>query len=158
MISVLFVCLGNICRSPMAEAVMRHKVEEGGFADQIHVESAGTCDLHVGESPHPGTQERLRAVGIAYDTIRARHLQADDVRRCTYVVVMDDKNLADVQKLNDRCKHKVIRFVDLIPDTEHTHVPDPWFTGDFHTTYQLVEEGCRHLLRRICKEHQLDLG
>src|SRR5690625_1010194 len=99
MVKVLFVCLGNICRSPMAEAVFRHKVNEANLSEKITVDSAGTASWHEGTQPHEGTGEKLDEVVMSYENQVARELTHDDVKLFNYVIVMDEPNLNDV---NDR--------------------------------------------------------
>jgi protein-tyrosine phosphatase len=155
LISVLFVCLGNICRSPMAEAVFRHYVREEGLENQIRVDSAGTGDWHTGEPPHHGTRKKLDQYGISYEGIRARQVKKEDFDTFTYIIGMDNRNVENLRKLSGDPDAKVYRFVDFIPNTTYTEVPDPWYTGNFDETYQLVSEGCRHLLEKIKREHRL---
>src|SRR5262244_2724153 len=98
MVRVLFVCLGNICRSPMAEAVFAHKVRAAGLENKIEADSAGTGHWHLGEPPHPGTQRILRARNIAFDH-SARLLTRDDLDAFDYILTMDEMNLRDVRSL-----------------------------------------------------------
>jgi protein-tyrosine phosphatase len=156
MISVLFVCLGNICRSPMAEAVFRHYVREEGLDDQIRVDSAGTGDWHTGEPPHHGTRKKLDQYGISYEGIRARQVKKEDFSNFTYIIGMDNRNVENLHKLSGNSGDNVYRFVDFIPNTTYTEVPDPWYTGNFDETYELVSAGCRHLLDKIQREHHLE--
>lgn len=155
MISVLFVCLGNICRSPMAEAVFRHLIKEEGLDREISVDSAGTGDWHTGEPPHHGTREKLKAAGISCDGLRARQVKEEDFSTFTYIIGMDNNNVRDLEKLASDPDHKIYRFVEFIPGTSYTGVPDPWYTGDFDETYDLVSRGCKNLLDYIKKEHNL---
>src|SRR3712207_4183299 len=99
MITVLFVCLGNICRSPMAEAVFQYLVEQEGLAAQIVVDSVGTSDWHAGEPAHPGTRAILGQYGIRY-TGCARQVTLHDLRESTYVVAMDGGNIDDLQRMD----------------------------------------------------------
>ncbi|MFC4547026.1 low molecular weight protein-tyrosine-phosphatase [Paenactinomyces guangxiensis] len=154
-ISVLFVCLGNICRSPMAEAVFRHYVREEGLEEQIMVDSAGTGDWHTGEPPHHGTRAKLDEAGISYAGQKARQVKPADFETFTYIIGMDDSNIANLRKLAGRREAKLYRLVDFIPETTYTEVPDPWYTGNFEETYHLVSEGCRGLLETIKREHGL---
>ncbi|SEN34637.1 low molecular weight protein-tyrosine-phosphatase [Lihuaxuella thermophila] len=155
-ISVLFVCLGNICRSPMAEAVFRHYVEQEGLSGKIRVDSAGTGNWHIGEPPHHGTRNKLKEKGISYEGIRARQVRKDDFDEFTYIIGMDESNIASLRKLAGSQDAHIYRFVDLIPGTTYREVPDPWYTGDFDETYQLVSEGCLELLKMIKREHKLN--
>ena len=152
MIRVLFVCLGNICRSPMAEAIMRDLIEERGLTSKIKVDSAGTSSNHVGETPHRGTREKLKEMGISTSGMTARQLRTTDLE-FDYIVCMDAsnvKNTRDMLRAHDDTK--IFRFLDLTPHKKD--VPDPWYTGDFQETYELCVEGCEALLERILAEHQ----
>ena len=152
MIRVLFVCLGNICRSPMAEAIMRDLIEERGLTSKIKVDSAGTSSNHVGETPHRGTREKLKEMGISTSGMTARQLRTTDLE-FDYIVCMDAsnvKNTRDMLRAHDDTK--IFRFLDLTPHKKD--VPDPWYTGDFEETYKLCVEGCEALLERILEDHQ----
>ena len=150
MIRVLFVCLGNICRSPMAEAIMRDLIEERGLTSKIKVDSAGTSSNHVGETPHKGTREKLKEMNISTSGMKARQLSTSDLD-FNYIVCMDTsnvKNTRDMLRAHDDTK--IFRFLDLTPHKKD--VPDPWYTGDFQETYELCVEGCEALLERILAE------
>jgi protein-tyrosine phosphatase len=155
MIEILFICLGNFCRSPMAEAVMHQLVHDAGLADRIRVDSVGLGAWHVGQPPHPGTQAILRRHHIPYAG-RARQITPDDVRQADYLIVMDAENLAAVQRLlpvtGTRHLH---RLLDFAPAGFPRDVPDPYFDGNFDAVYDLVDAGCRGLLAHLRAEHAL---
>ncbi len=121
MIRVLFVCLGNICRSPMAEAVFAHKVREAGLDGTITADSAGTGDWHIGHAPHSGTREILKANGIDY-THQARLVTQDDLQAFDYVLTMDNSNLANVRRMAQG-KAKVVPFLSYAPESGVREVP-----------------------------------
>ncbi|MFP3917652.1 low molecular weight protein-tyrosine-phosphatase [Lysinibacillus telephonicus] len=148
MIRVLFVCLGNICRSPMAEAVMRDLIEKRGLADAIKVDSAGTSSWHVGEPPHRKTQLKLKEYGISTSGMKSRQLKNDDFEAFDYIVGMDSSNVNNIREMLGQPEHpKIFRLLDL---TSHKKdIPDPYYTGDFQETYDLVSEGCEALLKKI---------
>ena len=154
MVRVLFVCLGNICRSPMAEAVFRHMAEREGIGDRIEADSAGTGDWHLGKPPHEGTRKLLDREGISYAGMRARKVARDDFASFDYIVCMDAANERDVLALRQGAdgKARVMKFMDLVKDARSTDVPDPYYTGNFEEVYALVEAGCRELLDRIRSE------
>ena len=148
MIRVLFVCLGNICRSPMAEAVMRHLVQERGLSSEIKVDSAGTASYHIGEAPHKGTKAKLQQYNISTLGMFARQLKVIDGEQFDYIVCMDSSNVENALSiLGDEATSKIIRFLDLTP--HKMDVPDPWYTNDFQETYELCVEGCESLLEHI---------
>ena len=99
MIHILFVCLGNICRSPMAEAIFREKVKKEGLADRIHVDSAGTGDWHIGKPPHQGTREILKANGISDEGLFARQIKTNDLNEYDYIIAMDTENVKNIKEL-----------------------------------------------------------
>ncbi len=150
-VRVLFVCLGNICRSPMAEAVFRRMVEEARLSDSIEVDSAGTSAYHVGEPAHPGTRRVLARHGIQYDG-RARQLIGGDAGGdAVYLIAMDSENLAALrQRFGDA--PRIHRLLDFAAHTAVRDVPDPYYSDNFDYVYRLVEDGCRGLLNAIRAE------
>jgi len=158
MISVLFVCLGNICRSPMAEAVLRHQLEERGMSELVSVDSAGTGDWHLGKPPHEGTRGILEQYGVSYEGMRARQVRLDDYNDFNYIVCMDTNNEKDVRQVfGSRCDNhpKVFKFMDLLPERKISDVPDPYYTGNFEEVYELVTTGCARLVDRLAEELKL---
>jgi|SRR5579884_4299155 len=153
MIRVLFVCLGNICRSPMAEAVFINQVREAGLEGKIEADSAGTGHWHLGERPHAGTRRVLADQGIDFDH-RARLVNQRDLETFDYVVVMDEANFQDVRALGP-VRGKLVRLMDYAPHTGVSEVPDPYYTGGFDGVYTLVREATAGLLAAIRQEHGL---
>ena len=148
MTNVLFVCLGNICRSPMAEAVFRHLVEQEGLSKEISIDSAGIGGWHAGERPHKSTQQVLDEKGIAHDTLRARQIKHHDFSEYDYIVCMDEENLAALTQMAPSDKN-VHRLLDFASSVQEQNVEDPYYTGRFSYVYDLVEAGCRGLLAEI---------
>ena len=155
--SILFVCLGNICRSPAAEGIMQHIIDEHNLGDKISVDSAGIGPWHVGQLPDP----RMRSVGAdhGYDfSTRARQISRHDFARFDYIVVMDRENYHDVMSLAqsdaDRAKvHMMTDFATHHPG--HTVVPDPYYGGGkgFELVIELLEDACQGLLRNLSEEN-----
>lgn len=153
MIRVLFVCLGNICRSPMAEGVMRHLVAQRGLDAVIEVDSAGTSRYHIGEQPHHGTLRVLRDNGIALRHA-ARQFTRADAEDFDILVAMDGDNIADMHQTLGHNGAKIHYLLDFIPDGPRGRgVPDPWYTGDFEEVYDLVNRACQGLLDHIEQKH-----
>lgn len=156
MIRVLFVCLGNICRSPMAEAVFRDLVKKEELSGKIEVDSSGTGDWHVGNEPHEGTRKILDEKKISYQGILARTVQAKDWDDFDYIIAMDEQNIEGLRKIRDNDDTTVIRrLMDFVEQSDVKDVPDPYYTGNFEYTYELVSEGCEQLLNYIKKQHSL---
>ncbi|MCF6094295.1 low molecular weight phosphotyrosine protein phosphatase [Microaerobacter geothermalis] len=150
MIRVLFVCLGNICRSPMAEAIFRQMVKKNKLQDKIFVDSAGTGHWHIGEKPHKGTREILDAYHIDYHGIYARQIDKKDLFQFDYIIGMDTNNVEDLRRMAGAAQTGYIaRLLDFVPETDQSDVPDPYFTGNFTEVYELVSEGCERLLQFI---------
>ena len=150
MVRVLFVCLGNICRSPMAEAIFRDQVKEEGLTDQIMVDSAGTGDWHIGKVPHHGTRDILQKANVSYEGIRARQINENDLEQFDYIIAMDTSNLSNIKQMAGNSDAPYIgRLLDFVPESELSDVPDPYFTGNFDEVFQLVKDGCNQLLQFI---------
>jgi protein-tyrosine phosphatase len=156
-IRVLFVCAGNICRSPMAEGLFRHLVEQAGLSDQIVIDSAGTGAWHVGEHAHSGTLEVLRRNGIAYDG-RSRQIKRDDLDSFDYVLAMDNYNLMTILRVGKGATADIRLFLNFANEAnllKQTEVPDPYEDGTFDRAYNLIYQGCVALLGFLRKTHSL---
>lgn len=152
MTRVLFVCLGNICRSPTAHAMFEHLVAEAGLASQIEVDSAGTGDWHIGHPPDKRATATAKARGIDMTHLRARLFRREDFLEFDYVLAMDNSNLSDMRAL-EPAEHQahVGLFLDFASHFTEREVPDPYYGGDdgFEHVFDLVEDASRGLLRHI---------
>ena len=149
-INVLFVCTGNICRSPMAEAVFAHLVGQAGLSDRFAISSAGTGDWHVGESPHRGTLDALKRHAISpVAGKRAQVVSPAMLARADYVVALDSSHIDDLSSFGIPGDSKVSRLLDYAPDEPIRDMPDPYYTGGFEEAYQLTLAGARGLLDHI---------
>jgi protein-tyrosine phosphatase len=152
MVKILFVCLGNICRSPTAEGVFRHLVRERGLEDQVEIDSAGTGDWHVGRPPDLRSQEEARRRGIDLSTLRARTVHCDDYGQFDYVIAMDEENLRNLRAGCPKAmNHKLYRFTDFAPELGIRAVPDPYYDEDegFRKVYDIIESSARGLLAAL---------
>lgn len=156
MIKVLFVCMGNICRSPMAEAVFQEMVNQAGLQDHFLIDSAGTGDWHAGEAAHEGTLEVLRKRGVRYNG-RSRQIRRQDMDEFDYILTMDSTNLRVVQGMFGPSP-KLTMFLTFANDAELTpvqEVPDPYYTGRYEQVYELVNTGGAALIAYLRAEHHL---
>jgi protein-tyrosine phosphatase len=142
---ILFVCHGNICRSPMAEFVMKYLVKEAGLEDQFEIASAATSTEEIGNPVYPPARRKLEEHGISCEGKRARVITRDDYHHYDQIVVMDSENLQSLRWLFGKDKdHKVKLLMDYTD--RPGEVADPWYTGDFEATWRDVLEGCKALL------------
>jgi protein-tyrosine phosphatase len=153
MIRVLFVCSGNICRSPTAEGVFRALVEKHGFGGHIEIDSAGTGDWHVGEPPDERSQEAALRRGVDLSRLRARQVTREDFARFDVLLAMDSGHHRHLLRMAPpEARDRVRLFLDYAPDAEDRDVPDPYFGGPtgFDRVLDLIEAGCAGLLAELC--------
>ncbi|MCA9927516.1 MAG: low molecular weight phosphotyrosine protein phosphatase [Anaerolineales bacterium] len=150
-VRVLFVCLGNICRSPMADGVFQQLVEDAGLSDQVLVDSAGTSSWHVGEQAHSGTRRILKQHGIRYNGRSRQVTHQDMADSSTYIIAMDENNLNDLRRTFGS-HPRLYRLLDFAANTHEKNVPDPYYQGNFEYVYQLVLDGCTGLLETIRRQ------
>jgi len=138
----------------MAEAVFQKLVDDAGLSDQISVDSAGTGSWHLGEQAHSGTRRILQQHGIIYKG-RARKVRDSDMQNSsTYIIAMDDSNMSDLTRLYGE-HPRLYRLLDFATNSSEKNVPDPYYSGNFETVYQLVSDGSRGLLETIRREEGL---
>ena len=153
--SILFVCMGNICRSPTAEGVFRKFVSDAGLVDDIHTDSAGTHAYHVDEPPDRRAQAAASRRGVSLESIRARRVTDDDYERFDYILAMDEDNLmALMDRAPDTHRNKVRLFLEFAESRREREVPDPYYGGSagFERVLDLVEEASRGLLETLRRE------
>ena len=151
-ISVLFVCMGNICRSPTAEGVFRHFLTEAGLSDEVHADSAGTHAYHTGEPPDRRAQAAAERRGYALDDIRARRVSDLDFEGFDFIVAMDEDNLLNLRESAEETHHHKIRlFLEFARDSGMREVPDPYYGGaqGFERVLDLVEDASAGLLAAV---------
>lgn len=145
---ILFVCLGNICRSPMAEFVMKDLVRQMGIERQFEIASAATSREEVGNPVYPPARRKLAEHGISCDGKTSRQITIDDYRYYDYIVAMDHSNLRNLKKmLGEDVDNKISLLMDYT--TRPDDVADPWYTGDFDATWNDVIEGCKGLISTL---------
>jgi protein-tyrosine phosphatase len=144
--------MGNICRSPMAEAIFAHLVNEAGLADRFEIASAGTSSYHVGEAPHRGTQAILAKHHVAQTGNHAQQVTPRMLAGADYVVAMDEDNLRSLRRFDDALDGKLSLLLDHTREAYAREVPDPYYDGNFEEVYQLVLDGARGLLEHIKME------
>ena len=149
MIKVLFVCLGNICRSPMAEGIFRDVIKKAGLEREVMVDSAGTHGYHIGEPPDPRAQSTTARHGISIVDLRGRQVEAEDLKSFDYVLAMDDENLANLRRLPGSARVRL--FLEFACATSTREVPDPYYggPGGFDRVYDLLEDAAQGLLAEI---------
>jgi len=148
-VTVLFVCMGNICRSPTAQGVFEHLLEEARLREHINVDSAGTHAYHIGEKPDKRATQAAAGRGIDLSRQRARRVEAADFARFDYVLAMDSSNLEDLIAIcPQQHRDKIQLFLEFAEDLSQREVPDPYYGGDqgFERVLDLIEMGARALL------------
>lgn len=151
-IGVLFVCMGNICRSPTAEGIFREQAQRAGLLDQLRIESAGVGDWHVGQRPDERAIAHARRRGYDLTALRARQVVVDDFARFDYILAMDRRNLRDLRALQPAgYAGRLGLLLDFVPELGLREVPDPYFGGadGFETVLELTERACAALLDHI---------
>lgn len=151
MIRICFVCLGNICRSPMAEFIMKKLVSDYGIASNFFIESRGCSNEELGNSMHIGTTRQLDSHHIPYTTRTAQQLQKKDYEQFDYFIGMDQFNIQYMRSLfQGDPKNKVYRLLDFTPNKKD--VLDPWYTNNFDETYQEIMLGCQYLVQFLSQK------
>lgn len=154
MIRVLFICHGNICRSPMAEFVMKDLVNKSGYKDKFFIASKATSTEELGNSPHYGTRNKLRSEGIPMEPHRASQMDKNDYNEYDYIIGMDSWNYKNILRITggdpENKVYLLLEFAGLSRD-----IADPWYTGDFDKTYEDIYKGCEALLHSLVLDNKL---
>lgn len=156
MVGVLFVCMGNICRSPMAEGAFRSAAEEAGLLDRMHIDSAGTLGFHAGSAPDPRAQEAAQKNGVDISEQQSRKITAEDFETFDYILVMDDHNFADVSaQCPEQYKSRISMFLSHAPHLPIDEMPDPYggHRNDFDLCYGAAIDAADGLLSKIKADH-----
>ena len=157
-IAVLFVCLGNICRSPTAHGVFQKMVKEANLVDQIQVDSSGTGDWHIGRQPDARAQQHALRRGYDLSALRARLVSKQDFEDFDYILAMDNQNMLALQSLSPaNYAGQLCLLLDFLHREQGMEVPDPYYGGEagFELVLDMVEEACANLLVEIRKKHHL---
>ena len=151
MIKVLFICHGNICRSPMAEFVFKDMVQKNGLGDRFHIASAATSREEIGNPVHYGTTRKLKEFGISTAGKYAVQLTKKDYQKYDYIIGMEYRNIRNIDRIiGSDPEHKVYSLLDF--SDRARDIADPWYTGNFDRTYEDIKEGCECFLNYlICK-------
>ena len=144
MIKICFVCLGNICRSPMAEYIMKDKINKLGLSNKFLITSRATSNEEEGNEMYPKAKKMLTDMNIPIDKHIARKLKKDEYLKYDYFICMNESNIKDVKNIFDDKDNKVIKLLDR-------DIADPWYTGDFYTTYYDLVEGIEKFIKIYCK-------
>lgn len=156
-VKVLFVCMGNICRSPTAHGVFEQRVKERGLADRIYVDSAGTHAYHVGEQPDSRSQATALTRGFDLSYQRARKVALQDFDDFDFVLAMDKSNLRDLHALaSPKQRQRVALFLDYAERWDEQEVPDPYYGGSkgFDRVFDMVDDASEGLLAHIMREYR----
>lgn len=150
MIKVLFVCLGNICRSPMAEFVFKDIVKKAGLEKEFYIESAATSTEAIGDSMHYGTVQILKENNIEFGNKISRQITREDYKKFDYILGMETRNLINIKRIvGEDEDNKIYRLLDFSENPRD--IADPWYTGNFDSTYYDVLDGCQSFLKYLQK-------
>ncbi len=161
MIKVLFVCMGNICRSPTAEGVFRHVVDEAGLSMQIAADSAGTSDFQKGDPPDKRAQQAATRRGYNLSRLKARQVQPQDFHEFDHILVMDKKNLRDLNAIYPSgASAQISLFLDYADKSKLQEVPDPYYGGPqgFELVLDLVEDAAQGFLQHLIRQNRKSAG
>lgn len=166
MIKILFVCHGNICRSPMAEYVMKYLVSQKGLEEKFYIDSAATSTEEIGNGVHYGTRNKLQSVNIPVGNHKARQITKNDIEEFDYLIGMDSANIRNMKRFygfdgfsfgnyqaksnsatNKNLENKICKLLEFANSSDD--IADPWYTGNFDLTYNDILKGCKSLLNSL---------
>lgn len=151
MIKVMFICHGNICRSPMAEFIFKNMVKEKGMSDKFYIASCATSTEEIGNSVYPPARRKLREHNISCEGKYSVQLRKEDYNKYDYLVAMDAKNIRNAFRIiKEDPENKVYKLLDFTNNSKD--IADPWYSGDFDTTYEEICQGCERLLDFIANK------
>ncbi|MCM1136434.1 MAG: low molecular weight phosphotyrosine protein phosphatase [Clostridium sp.] len=153
MIKILFVCTGNICRSPMAEFILKDMVQKRGISARFYIASAATSTEEIGNPVHYGTRKKLAAYGISVAGKTAVQMKRQDYKAYNYLIGMDDANIRNMRRIaGGDSEGKIYKLLEFAGSTRD--IADPWYTGDFDVTYDDIMEGCEAFLKQLEAENK----
>ena len=151
MVKVLFVCLGNICRSPMAEYVFKDKIKKEGI-EKFYIDSAATSSEEIGNSIHYGTRNKLKEMNIDYGNHLARQMTKQDYEKFDYIIGMEERNIVNIKRIvGEDTKNKIYKLLEFSENPRD--IADPWYTGNFDRTYDDIVEGLTYFIRFLRKNN-----
>jgi len=155
MIKVMFVCLGNICRSPMAEFVLKDMVKKQGLEKEFYIKSSATSSEEIGNDIHYGTRDKLIQKEIPFTKRKAVKLRAEDYKKYNYIIGMEKSNVINIKRIvREDVDNKIYRLLDF-SDTPRD-IADPWYTGNFENTFNDIVEGCNGFLKYLKDNNIID--
>ena len=155
MIKVMFVCLGNICRSPLAKFVLKDMVKKQGLEKEFYIKSSATSSEEIGNDIHYGTRDKLIQKEIAFTKRKAVKLRAEDYKKYDYIIGMEKSNVINIKRIvGEDVDYKIYRLLDF-SDTPRD-IADPWYTGNFENTFNDIIEGCNGFLKYLKDNNIID--
>ncbi len=146
---ITFVCLGNICRSPMAEFIMKDLIKKANLEQDFFITSAGTSGEHNGENMHYGTKNKLTSLNIEHKNFTSKKLTQKLCDESDFLITMDNSNYKNVLKSYKNVENKTLKIIDFAPNLGYDEVPDPWYSGNFDETYTILSKACENLLKQL---------